>query len=259
MKNLFLSLLTFALAAGFTSCDSNSHFAKEKSSVSGWNYNHSDTRAYDDAYASSGNSSGIPSLNPGNEAGRGALGGDKLEEKDQNVTDRMINYSASVSLDVKNSDSVTKRVVAVAKKYEGYMTSSGSTYVTISVKSSHFQEALNEIYTFGKVSSKNISGQDVTDQFTDLKVRLDNANRTRARYLELLNKAANVTEMVSIERELERLNLDIDRLTGSLNKLQHENDYSSITVYAYKKKKPGVVGYVFVGLYKGVKWLFVRG
>jgi hypothetical protein len=109
------------------------------------------------------------------------------------------------------------------------------------------------------VSSKSISGLDVTDQFTDLKVRLDNANRTRARYLELLNKAANVTEMVSIERELERLNLDIDRLTGSINKLQHENDYSSITVYAYKGKKPGVVGYVFVGLYKGVKWLFVRG
>ncbi|MCE3260047.1 MAG: hypothetical protein K0S12_1688, partial [Bacteroidetes bacterium] len=25
------------------------------------------------------------------------------------------------------------------------------------------------------------------------------------------------------------------------------------------KVKPGVLGYVFIGLYKGVKWLFVRG
>jgi hypothetical protein len=82
--------------------------------------------------------------------------------------------------------------------------------------------------------------------------------KARERYLELLEKAENVQAALMVEKELERLNGEIDMLKGKINRLEHITEYSSITVYIKEKVKPGIIGYVFVGLYKGDKWLFVR-
>jgi hypothetical protein len=55
------------------------------------------------------------------------------------------------------------------------------------------------------VKDKNIAGEDVTEEYRDLEIRLDSAEKTRQRYLELLNKAERVKEILKIEKELERL------------------------------------------------------
>ena len=44
----------------------------------------------------------------------------------------------------------------------------------------------------------------------DLEIRLENAEKARNRYLELLDKAETVGEVLSVEKELERLNEKID-------------------------------------------------
>jgi hypothetical protein len=49
-----------------------------------------------------------------------------------------------------------------------------------------------------------------------------------------------------------------DELKERLNRLSHLEAYATITVDLQEKVKPGLIGYVFVGLYQGVKWLFVR-
>jgi hypothetical protein len=174
------------------------------------------------------------------------------------ATSRMMIYNASITIEAKNPDTVALRVTAIAKKYKGYVLSSSNTYTSIRILSSSLKDALNEIETFGKVKSKNIAGTDVTDEFTDYTIRLENAERARKRYLELLQKAVTVEETLKVEKELERLNGDIDLLKGKMNRINHLVDYSTIAVYHKEKVKPGIIGYVFVGIYKAVKWLFVR-
>jgi hypothetical protein len=174
------------------------------------------------------------------------------------ATSRMMIYNASISLEARNPDTVALKVAAIAKKYKGYVLTSSNTYTSIRVLSASLKEALDEIETFGKVKSKNISGTDVTDEFTDYTIRLENAERSRKRYLELLQKAVTVEETLKVEKELERLNGDIDLLKGKMNRINHLVDYSTIVVYHKEKVKPGIIGYVFVGLYKAAKWLFVR-
>lgn len=181
---------------------------------------------------------------------------------DNNQTDkedsRMMIYNASITIEAKNPDSVSIRVAEIAKKHKGYVLSTSNNETTIRVLSSSLNEALNEIGTYGKVTNKNITGTDVTDEFTDYQIRLENAERTRKRYLELLEKAINVDETLKIEKELERLNGQIDLLKGKMNRINHLVDYSTIKVYHSKKVKLGVLGYAFIGSYKAVKWLFVR-
>jgi len=118
--------------------------------------------------------------------------------------------------------------------------------------------AVNDISNLGKVTFKNIHGADVTESYLDNKLRLENAEKSRNRYLELLNKAVSVQEILLVERELERLNVTIERLKGQMNRIDHLDEFSTITINLRVKKKPGVLGYVFVGAYEAVKWLFVR-
>jgi len=171
---------------------------------------------------------------------------------------RMMIYNASITVEAKNPDSVASQVSVLAKKYAGYVLSSGNSYTTIRIKSANLKDALNDISGLGKVTSKHISGADVTDEFTDYQIRLDNAEKARKRYLELLAKANTVGETLQIEKELERLNGEIDLLKGKMNRIAHLVDYSTLTVYHQEKTKLGVLGYVFVGTFKAIKWLFVR-
>jgi hypothetical protein len=108
------------------------------------------------------------------------------------------------------------------------------------------------------MTSKNVYGKDVTDEYFDNEIRLDNANKARQRYLELLQKAENVATTLLIEKELERLNVEIDSLKGKLERMNHLTDFSTIEIYLEQKEKLGILGYVFIGLYKGIEWLFVR-
>jgi hypothetical protein len=75
----------------------------------------------------------------------------------------------------------------------------------------------------------------------------------------LLNRAQTVDEILKVEKELERLNTELDLLQGKIDRLDHLVDYATIEVNYEKGKKPGVIGYVIGGVFKAVNWLFVRG
>ena len=128
----------------------------------------------------------------------------------------------------------------------------------IRVNTSQLETTLIKLSALGKVKAKNVYGNDVTDDYRDHEIRLENAEKSRIRYLELLKKANNVQEILLVEKELERLNEVIDLLKGKLNRLSHLSEYATITIDMEVRKKPGLIGYVFVGAYKSVRWLFVR-
>lgn len=185
------------------------------------------------------------------------LGGSSDEVK-QKEDDRMLIYNANITIEAKNADILMSKVVQIAKKYNGYVLRLNKSNTTIRIISDSLNIAIAEIGTYGKVKYRNITGTDVTDEFTDYKIRLENAERSRNRYLELLQKAVTVEEILKVEKELERLNGEIDLLKGKMNRIDHLVSYSTIDVYYQQKVKLGVLGYVFVGSYKAVKWLFVR-
>jgi hypothetical protein len=172
--------------------------------------------------------------------------------------ERMIIYNATVNLTVKNIDSANAFLTNLSKTYEGYVIVIGNNRTEIRVKSSLLNNAITELNKVGKIESKTIYGRDVTEEYFDYEIRLDNAKKSRQRYLELLQKAENVETTLKVEKELERLNGEIDTLEGKLNRMSHLTEYSTININLEQKEKLGILGYVFVGLYKGISWLFIR-
>jgi hypothetical protein len=131
---------------------------------------------------------------------------------------RKVLYSARLTLTAKNPDSAAAAISRIAQNHQGYLSRSGTQTVVIRVKSTQLAEALTEIAALGKVTDRALTGQDVTDEYMDHQIRLENALKARSRYLELLDQATNVDEALKVERELERLNETIDLLKGKARK-----------------------------------------
>ncbi len=188
----------------------------------------------------------------------GLLANSNNEFINNETIDRKIIFSAFLNIRVINPDTVNSHIEKIAKKYNGYVNKLGTYETIIRVKSDKLNEAIEEISALGKIQSKSLTGQDVTEEYLDNKIRLENAEKARDRYLELLVKAENVTATLKVEKELERLNNTIDILKGKMNRISHLSEFSTITIKLNEKKKLGILGYLGMGVYHSIKWLFVR-
>jgi len=171
---------------------------------------------------------------------------------------RIIIYNAHYTMESDDTGKTAKDIALIAPQFGGYIVSTGTTEVVIRVASEKFELAMSEVEKTGDISSKRIYSEDVTDAFRDTELRLDSKLKARDRYLELLKKAENVTAALAVERELERLNSEIEEMKGKLKRLAHLSRFSTITVSIEERVKPGPLGYFFIGTWKAVKWLFVR-
>lgn len=171
---------------------------------------------------------------------------------------RILIYNARLKVEVAETDSATKQVYTIASAFGGYVQTVGTWESVIRVKSNKLDSAVTAFAQLGRLTYKNIYGDDVTEEFYDTKIRLENAERSRKRYLELLDKAETVEAALKVEVELERVNAMIESMQGRIKRLSHLSEFSTITVQFEEKEKPGILGYVFLGVFKSVKWLFIR-
>ena len=171
---------------------------------------------------------------------------------------RVIIYNARFEIEADDLEKTSKEISAIPSVYGGYIVSAGNYRVVFRIPSNKFESAIKDLEKIEDITSKNIYTEDVTDTYRDTELRLDNKIKARDRYLDLLKKAENVTAALSVERELERLNGEIEAMKGKLKQLSHLASYSTITVSIEEKTKPGPLGCIFMYAWKAVKWLFVR-
>lgn len=172
---------------------------------------------------------------------------------------RLVQYAADLALRVDEADSVNARLQGLAERYDGYVVSLSDDRSIIRVQRDRMDAAIAEICMWGDVRARSVKGVDVTEEHVDLEARLANARNVRERYLQLLAQAENVTAALAVEKELERVNGEIEAMEGKLAKLTHLVELATIRIELDEKERLGPLGYVFVGTWKGVRWLFVRG
>lgn len=195
-----------------------------------------------------------------------ATGGEAQDSRPQSPTSPLLIYTSAISLEAKEDDvkMLSGQIVDKAKGFGGYLSQRSSNSLVVRVPAKDFNALNDFIKTLAKVKYENVTAQDVTMQYTDLKIRLDVQTKMLVRYHELLKRAANVKEAVEVERELSRITERVELLKGQIRYYDSQIGFSTInvsfqepyTAFA-KETKPGPLGWVFYGLYKGVKWLFV--
>lgn len=167
-------------------------------------------------------------------------------------------------------------VTALAGRYGGYVASASTTAadgdgavsrgtVTIRVADTgdNLDKAMAELDGMGRVVSRSLSGQDVTDEYVDLESRLRNAKSHEASLLALMAKATTIEETLLVESELNTVRAEIEQLQGRLNQLEDRTDFATITVEMYEEDaEPDGNGdgftWGFVDSLKYAGWLAVQ-
>jgi len=154
--------------------------------------------------------------------------------------ERLVIEESSMSLVVENVREAGDKVVDKAKQVGGFMVSTSLTRpeeapfatVVVRVPAEKFQEALDHFRGLSvKVSSENILGTDVTAEYVDLEARLATLEKTKAKFEEILVEAVEVQDILQVQRELIRLQEQIDALKGRQKYLEQTAKLAKITVY----------------------------
>ncbi|MFC1787266.1 DUF4349 domain-containing protein [Halobacteriota archaeon] len=160
-------------------------------------------------------------------------------------TEQKIIQRASLSIEVVDFQASSNALILIVERSDGFVSDSYS-YVTgtglkrgdftIRVPTDEFLSVISEIEQIGTVKSKHTSGQDVTEEYIDLKARIDNSERQEQRLLEILDMANNTQEVLEVEREIWRVRSEIEQLTGRINYLENRIELSTISVSLYEQE-----------------------
>jgi hypothetical protein len=170
--------------------------------------------------------------------GSGETGGD---------FERMVIYNANLQIAVVDPLAAMDAVISMADKSNGYVVRSevyrtssekGSLptiSMTIRVPAGQLDPIMDSIKNLTPnpkedVLSENVSGQDVTSEFTDLGSRLKNLEAAEAQLTELMDKAEDAEDVLAIFNELTYYRGEIEVVKGRMKYLEESAAMSAITV-----------------------------
>ncbi len=153
--------------------------------------------------------------------------------------ERMIVRTGKMSLVVDDVVDARDEITQLAVRMDGYVVSSRISgeeqdmrgRISIRVPDDKFEPALAELRDLAvRVISESTSSQDVTEEYIDLQSRLKNAEATENQYLALLEKAADVEDILRIYERLSQVRREIEQIKGRMQYLERTSSMSLISV-----------------------------
>lgn len=139
---------------------------------------------------------------------------------DRNRTDaagaveRMLVQRGQLRLEVARPAEALREFVARVAECGGFLQSQQGNTVVVRVPAPRFDELYAAGKAMGRVLAESREASDVTEEFLDLGIRIDNARKARDRLLAVLAQAQRVEDILKIEAELRRLTEEIERMEG---------------------------------------------
>lgn len=174
------------------------------------------------------------------------------------AVERIVIKNADLSIVVADVEGRMKNIQAMAEQMGGFVVSSNlyqsytSAYVevpeaqiVIRVPAEKLEEAMNQIKKDTvEVQTENISGQDVTAEYVDLKSRLKNYEAAEAQLDEILKKATDTADVVNIFNQLVYYREQIELVKGQIKYYDEAASLSAISVHivAEETVQPVVIG-----------------
>lgn len=156
--------------------------------------------------------------------------------------------------DYKKARIAIEKIINSGNAYIGSENEQNSAYsisnsMVIRVQNKRFDQMVNQLLTVASnVNSKSITAEDVTAQFVDIQSRLRSKKEIEKRYLDILQKASKVSDILEIEQKLGQIREEIEAKEGELKYLSDQVDYSTINLTFHQEfeytptDKPGFWG-----------------
>jgi len=144
--------------------------------------------------------------------------------------------------DVKKAQQQLGNILKKNKAYiqkEEYQNTDTAEKISLVIRVPH-QEFDGLINSFsdgiGSVTSKNIFTNDVTEEYTDVSIRLANKKIYLEKYRSMLKTAATTKDILEIQENIRELEDEIDTSEGRLRFIDDRVDFSTLHLDLYKEK-----------------------
>ena len=168
------------------------------------------------------------------------LAGEIIDVNDL-FAERMGVYTARISLKVDNVDASLEEVNLIMVIHGGFISSVNTRddrgSVAIRVPQSRFHEAIADLEELGEVTTRDLQGEDVSEEYVDLGAQLTTLQHQENRLYEIMEMGVNVEEVLKVERELERVRGRIESIQGRMNYLDSRVELSTITVSLFEEEE----------------------
>ncbi|MCQ2579995.1 MAG: DUF4349 domain-containing protein [Treponemataceae bacterium] len=169
-------------------------------------------------------------------------------------TERKLIYTGNITVQVEDLAAAEKNVSGWVEKFGGYITNSSVSgrylNVTARIPQKKFNEAFEEGSSIGSLQNRSVSAQDVTDQFYDLYARLETRKILRERLQSYLKAAPKIEDMLSIERELNDVQSEIESMEGQFRRLSNQIDFATIYFSASLPPNTTEQGFIYPNIGK---------
>ena len=177
----------------------------------------------------------------------GSVPGERLLVKTASQVVAVADVAAAAS-------AATSRVESLGGHLAGSSTAGAeSARRELRVPAARLDEALAAFAAHGAEKSRSVSAADVTGEVSDLEATLVNQRALRDRLRALLARAEKVDDVLSVERELTRLQTEIDSGEARLARLRTDVALSAVTLQLEKQPRPRILGPLGL-LFEGTRW-----
>lgn len=155
------------------------------------------------------------------------------------LPERKVTVQTDLSLLVKNVTESISHVKSQAESVGGFMVNSSANYpeggatgyISVRVPSAKLDSFLGSVRNLAvRVVSENISGTDVTDQYTDIDSRLSTLAQTKTTFEEIMRRANTVDEILRVQQSIFQVQDQIDSLKGQKKYLEDTTATSLVSV-----------------------------
>ena len=154
-------------------------------------------------------------------------------------SDSKIIRTADIDMQSVSYDEAFETINALVEEMGGYFESrsisDGTGYrnasLSIRIPAENYDRFLESLKDAGTITSLYENADDVSSSYRDIEARLETAKTKLARLQELLSKAEDMSDIITIESAISETELEIDYLQGNLNGYDSKVSYSSVFIY----------------------------
>lgn len=130
-------------------------------------------------------------------------------------------------------------------------------HVSLRVPAHRLDETMDSVSRYGHVGRRTTNSQDVTETLLDLDGRIASLAATRDRLRQLLARSEAIRDVLEVERELGRVQAELESLERRVQGLRGQVAMSDLSVDIDRRVVLGPVGQLFRAIGVGIGKLFV--
>jgi len=158
-------------------------------------------------------------------------------------TSQKIIKNANLRFEASDLNASANTILSAVKKYNALVQSDSqnkdvgsiSRIITARIPSQNFEGFIADVSKgVAYFDVKDISAEDVTEEYVDVDARIKAKKILEARYFELLKKATKMSDMLEIEKKISEIREEIEAQEGRLRYMQNRVALSTVTITIYK-------------------------